>query len=181
MAKEAREVAMKSKWLVDGTRLPGASALRDAVREFSAQMRRNTDGPPGAMRGCWDGTLHSASALPGRDGSAWQFPPSTAGGLGALARFVVTEELLAAGAPVAAHRIADRQTAPPAHQSRHRGAESRFLPSIAAGELYTALGLSEPDTRSTWPVFGPGVKSARGDGASAVERWGLPGLRVPTY
>ena len=40
----------------------------------------------------------------------------------AMERYAVTEELLAAGAPVAAHWIADRQSGPNLLQLRHRGA-----------------------------------------------------------
>ena len=63
--------------------------------------------------------------------------PTEYGGHGRtyLERFVVTEELLVAGAPVAAHWIADRQIGPSLLRVRHRGAEAAFLPGIARGEV----------------------------------------------
>jgi acyl-CoA dehydrogenase len=69
-------------------------------------------------------------------------------GLSALDRYVVTEELLAAGAPVAAHWIADRQTAPSLLRYGTVQQKRRYLPAIARGECYVALGLSEPDAGS---------------------------------
>jgi alkylation response protein AidB-like acyl-CoA dehydrogenase len=63
-------------------------------------------------------------------------------------RFVVTEEMLAAGAPVAAHWIADRQTG---SQILRYGTEAQrrtILPRIAAGECFTAIGMSEPQAGS---------------------------------
>lgn len=65
-----------------------------------------------------------------------------------LERYVVVEELLAAGAPVAAHWIADRQSAP---LILHFGTEAQrraVLPGIAAGETYFCIGMSEPGSGS---------------------------------
>lgn len=66
----------------------------------------------------------------------------------ALERFVVTEELLAAGAPVAAHWIADRQTGPLLLKYGTEEQREMFLPKIARGELYFAIGMSEPNSGS---------------------------------
>lgn len=66
----------------------------------------------------------------------------------ALERFVVIEELLAAGAPVAAHWIADRQTGPMLLRYGTENQRQRFLPAIAAGDCYFAIGMSEPDSGS---------------------------------
>lgn len=65
-----------------------------------------------------------------------------------LERFVVTEELLAHGAPVAAHWIADRQMAPGILANGTEEQKRRYLPRIAAGELFFAIGMSEPDAGS---------------------------------
>ncbi|MGG1659943.1 acyl-CoA dehydrogenase family protein [Brevibacillus sp. NRS-1366] len=66
----------------------------------------------------------------------------------ALERYVVTEELLSAGAPVAAHWIADRQTGPLLLRYGTEEQRSLFLPKIARGECYFAIGLSEPNAGS---------------------------------
>ena len=70
------------------------------------------------------------------------------GGRSPLERFVVIEELLAAGAPVAAHWVADRQVAPGLLNFGTEAQKQRFLPAIARGECLFAIGLSEPDTGS---------------------------------
>ncbi|MEO0683442.1 MAG: acyl-CoA dehydrogenase family protein, partial [Pseudomonadota bacterium] len=65
-----------------------------------------------------------------------------------LHRHVVTEELLAAGAPVAAHWVADRQSG--GHILKY-GTEAQkldILPRIAAGTCFFAIGMSEPQAGS---------------------------------
>src|SRR5258705_12931363 len=66
----------------------------------------------------------------------------------ALERFAVTEELLAGGAPVAGHWVADRQTAPSILHFGNEEQRQRFLPLIARGECSFAIGMSEPDAGS---------------------------------
>lgn len=63
-------------------------------------------------------------------------------------RFVVTEELLAAGAPVAAHWGTERQVGPQFLRFGSDYLKDRFLPLFAAGSCYFAAGMSEPDTGS---------------------------------
>ncbi len=80
-------------------------------------------------------------------GMTW---PKRYGGHGrsALERYVVTEELLAAGAPVAAHWVADRQTGPLLLRYGTEEQKETFLPEMARGEHYFAIGMSEPDAGS---------------------------------
>jgi len=94
-------------------------------------------------------------------------------GKSALDRYVVTEELLAAGAPVSAHWIADRQTAPSLLRYGTEQQKQRYLPSIARGECYVALGLSEPDAGSDLA----GVRTRAGRVAGG---WELTGTKVWT-
>ena len=63
-------------------------------------------------------------------------------------RFVVIEELLAAGAPVSAHWIADRQVGPAILRYGTEEQRQRFLPEIAAGRCWFSIGMSEPDSGS---------------------------------
>jgi acyl-CoA dehydrogenase len=69
-------------------------------------------------------------------------------GLGALERHAVIEELLAAGAPVAAHWIADRQTGPLLLRLGTDEQKRELLPRVARGECYFCIGMSEPDSGS---------------------------------
>jgi hypothetical protein len=66
----------------------------------------------------------------------------------AIDRYVITEELLAAGSPVAAHWIADRQTGPLLLRYGTEHQKEFFLPRIAKGDCYFAIGLSEPNAGS---------------------------------
>ncbi|QRG70165.1 acyl-CoA dehydrogenase family protein [Brevibacillus choshinensis] len=66
----------------------------------------------------------------------------------ALERYAVIEELLAAGAPVAGHWIADRQTGPLLLRYGTEEQREHFLPRIAKGQCYFAIGLSEPNAGS---------------------------------
>ena len=65
----------------------------------------------------------------------------------ALERYVVLEEMLAAGAPVGHHWIADRQSGP---NILRNGTEEQRRDSaeIAAGECSFCIGMSEPDSGS---------------------------------
>jgi alkylation response protein AidB-like acyl-CoA dehydrogenase len=66
----------------------------------------------------------------------------------AMERYAVTEELLAAGAPVAAHWIADRQSGPNLLTYGTEEQRQEILPRIAAGECFFVIGMSEPDSGS---------------------------------
>lgn len=66
----------------------------------------------------------------------------------AVQRFVVTEELLAAQAPVGAHWLADRQVAPSILAVGTEEQRCTFLPPIVRGECYFSIGLSEPEAGS---------------------------------
>src|SRR5438067_3820363 len=92
-------------------------------------------------------------------------------GCSALERYVVVEELLAAGAPVAAHWITDRQVGPMLLRYGTESQRERFLPGIARGEVYFAIGMSEPDSGSD--LASVRSSAVRGDGG-----WRLTGSKV---
>ncbi|GAA2736642.1 acyl-CoA dehydrogenase family protein [Actinocorallia aurantiaca] len=70
------------------------------------------------------------------------------GGRSFVERFAVTEELLAAGAPVSAHWVADRQVAPSLLRHGTDEQRARFLPPITRAEEFWAIGMSEPGSGS---------------------------------
>ena len=70
------------------------------------------------------------------------------GGRSIFARFVVVEELLRAGAPVAAHWIADRQSALQILKFGTPEQAKFFLPLICRGEAFFCIGMSEPGSGS---------------------------------
>lgn len=63
-------------------------------------------------------------------------------------RYILTEEFLAVGAPVAAHWFADRQTGPLLMRFGTEEQREFFLPKIVKGECYFGIGLSEPNSGS---------------------------------
>jgi acyl-CoA dehydrogenase len=127
---------------------PECTVLRAEVRKFIAGE---------LAAGLWvpnsDFGSHRSAAFSRRLGArGWigmTWPKRYGGGeRSMLERYVVTEELLAAGAPVGAHWIADRQSAP--LLLRYGSEEQRlaFLPGIARGEIFFCIGMSEPDSGS---------------------------------
>jgi acyl-CoA dehydrogenase len=70
------------------------------------------------------------------------------GGRTPIERYAVTEELLAAGAPVAAHWFADRQVGPQLLRFGTDEQRRRYLPAMARAECLFAIGMSEPDAGS---------------------------------
>jgi alkylation response protein AidB-like acyl-CoA dehydrogenase len=130
--------------------LPAAcDELRSDVRTFvDGAIAENRFVPsPDAWLTGWDADFSRALAERGWLGMT--IPPEYGGhGRSALERYVVIEELLAAGAPIAAHWFADRQIAPAllAHGTEEQ--RRRYLPAIAQGECFFALGMSEPDAGS---------------------------------
>jgi len=122
--------------------------LRREVREFLARERSNgslTRSSHGWARN--DADFSRRLGERGWIGMTW---PKRYGGheRPALERYVVTEELLAGGAPIRYHWTADRQTGPLILEFGTEEQRMRFLPEIAAGRCCIAIGLSEPDSGS---------------------------------
>ncbi|WP_236792123.1 acyl-CoA dehydrogenase family protein [Amycolatopsis sp. GM8] len=90
------------------------------------------------------------SADLGARGLIGMYLPAEYGGSGktAVDRLVVAEELLARGAPVGYHWIADRQMGPSILANGTDAQRGEFLPRIASGELSFSIGMSEPDAGS---------------------------------
>ena len=90
----------------------GAGELRAEVRAFLREHMREIG--PAKLANSWnvvDRTFSRALGGAGFIGMVW---PKQYGGheRSALERYIVLEELLAAGAPVGGHWVADRQTGP---------------------------------------------------------------------
>jgi alkylation response protein AidB-like acyl-CoA dehydrogenase len=129
--------------------LTGTSALAHEVRAFLAEQLASGAFEPRCDS--WlSGWSRPFSRELGRRGWVGMTIPESEGGPGrtALERFVVVQELLAAGAPVAAHWVAERQTAPGLLRYGTAEQRRRYLPAIARGELSAAIGMSEPDAGS---------------------------------
>ncbi len=152
---------------------PAEEELRQEVRDFVAKEL-----PRGSYRpGLGMNAVHSPEFSRKLAERSWigMAVPSEYGGHGRspVDRFIVVEELLAAGAPVAAHWVADRQTAPTLLAFGTETQRRRFLPSIVAGECYFSIGMSEPDAGSDLAAVR--TVAQRVDGG-----WSLSGTKIWT-
>jgi Acyl-CoA dehydrogenase, N-terminal domain/Acyl-CoA dehydrogenase, middle domain len=127
---------------------PGAPALRAELRAFLAEAGR--DWPPRIRAYSWMAFDRAFSREVGKRGWIGMTWPKQYGGgeRTALERYVVLEEMLAVGAPVAAHWIGDRQSGPLILRLGTEEQRREFLPRIVSGEMAFAIGLSEPDSGS---------------------------------
>jgi alkylation response protein AidB-like acyl-CoA dehydrogenase len=98
----------------------------------------------------WSGFSREFSRKMGEAGLLGLTLPKEYGGQGrgAFARFVVVEELLRVGAPVAAHWIGDRQSAPLILNFGNEEQRRFYIPRICSGELVFCIGMSEPGSGS---------------------------------
>ena len=127
---------------------PPATALRTRLRDFLAEAGR--DWTPEIRARSWMGFSREFSRAVGREGWIGMGWSRDYGGheRSAMERLAVLEEMLAAGAPVGAHWIGDRQSAPLILRLGTEEQRRTLLPGIARGELAFCIGLSEPDSGS---------------------------------
>lgn len=127
---------------------PDDEAMRAKVRSFLQEHM--PDVPADVRARSWQGFDADFSRALGREGLIGLTLPTEFGGQGrgTFSRFVVLEELLAAGAPVAAHWIADRQSAPLLLRFGSEEQRRRYIPGICRGETYFCIGMSEPGAGS---------------------------------
>jgi alkylation response protein AidB-like acyl-CoA dehydrogenase len=158
-------------------REPELVKLRFAVRDFLRSDRAEFGWVPtvDAWLGQWD---EGFSARLGAAGFLGLTIPKRYGGheLGHLHRYVVTEELIATGAPVAAHWTADRQVAPGLLAHGTEAQRERLLPQIVAGKLYSSIGMSEHSAGSDLAAVS--TRAVRADGPDGG--WLLSGTKVWT-
>lgn len=160
--------------LIEPGSLPAAcEALRDEVRAFLAVAMR--DVPPDKRNRNWSGASADFSRALGQRGWIGMTWPRRYGGheRSSLERYVVLEELLAAGAPVGAHWVADRQSGPLLMRYAPDTLAPRIVPAIARGEAFFCIGMSEPDS-------GSDLASIRTRGERHGDGWVINGRKVWT-
>ncbi|TQM02122.1 acyl-CoA dehydrogenase family protein [Pseudonocardia kunmingensis] len=146
--------------------------LRAEVRDFLAAELPPDHRPGLGMSAGHDPEFSRKLAARGWVGMA--IPPEYGGhGRSAVDRFVVIEELLAAGAPFGAHFVADRQTGPTLLHFGTEEQRQRFLPAICAGECWFSLGMSEPGS-------GSDLASVRTTATKVDGGWVVNGTKVWT-
>jgi acyl-CoA dehydrogenase len=152
---------------------PDCEALRAEVRAFLAEAM--ADVPVARRVRNWAGSnpeFTRKMAARGWIGMTW--PKRYGGGeRSSLQRYVVLEEMLAAGAPVGAHWVADRQSGPLLMRFSPDVLAPRYVPSIVRGEAFFCIGMSEPDS-------GSDLASIRTKAVRTAEGWLINGRKVWT-
>ncbi|WP_227690753.1 acyl-CoA dehydrogenase family protein [Sphingopyxis yananensis] len=139
--------------------------IADTVADMPTDKRART----------WAGHSAEFSRKLGQAGYLGLTLPKAYGGQerGPFARFVVVEELLSAGAPVAAHWIADRQSGPLIHRFGTEEQRQFYLPKICKGEALFCIGMSEPGS-------GSDLASVRTRAEKDGDHWVLNGQKIWT-
>ena len=145
---------------------PEALEARRRVREFlAAEVNTGRYVPHRCSWSSFDPEFSRRAGAAGFIGVTW---PKEYGGraLSSLVRFVITEEMLAAGAPCGAHWIADRQSGPQLLRYGSERAKRLILPRVCRGECFFGIGMSEPDSGSDLAAVR--TRAIRGDGGWLV-------------
>ena len=152
---------------------PEDEALRAPVRAFLAAHTAHL--PTERRARSWSGFDADFSRALGAQGWIGLTLPREHGGGGRslFARFVLVEELLRAGAPVAAHWIADRQSAPHILKFGTPAQAAFYLPRICRGEAFFCIGMSEPGS-------GSDLASVRTRATRTAGGWRLDGQKIWT-
>jgi hypothetical protein len=149
----------------------GAEALRQEVKQF---LIEELPPAPAAVR-CrsWVGFDAAFSRKLAARGWVGATLPRVYGGsdVTAFHRYVLVEELLAAGAPVGAHWVADRQSGPLLLKYGSSAQKDFYLPRICRGEAFFCIGMSEPDSGSD--LASVGTRATRESGG-----WRLNGNKI---
>jgi acyl-CoA dehydrogenase len=153
---------------------PSPGELRALVRELTGRWRAEGRYVPrndSWLRG-FDLEFSRELAALGLIGLTW--PVSCGGrGLPNVARLAVTEELLRAGAPVAAHWIGDRQIGPSILRHGSVRLRDEILPGIISADFVFCLGMSEPEA-------GSDLASVRTFAAAEPDGWRVSGRKIWT-
>jgi acyl-CoA dehydrogenase len=153
---------------------PECERLRDEVRAFVAEeMEAGNIKSNGATGG--DSFNRDFSRKVGAKGWLGMTWPKKYGGHERtfLERYVVTEELRVANAPVRLHFVADRQSGPILLRYAPEHVKMKVLPAICRGECCFAIGMSEPNSGSD--LFAARTKATKTDGG-----WLINGTKIWT-
>ena len=164
---------MQALHITPGHMPPECEALRQEVREFLAQEMPAYSKAARAKN--WTGKDQAFSkklAARGWIGMLW--PKAYGGGERTpLERYVLLEELLAAGAPVSFHWVADRQSGPLLIKYSPQVLAPQIVPRIVRGEVSFCIGMSEPDS-------GSDLASIRTRATKVPGGWSITGRKVWT-
>ncbi|SED63420.1 Acyl-CoA dehydrogenase [Pseudomonas mohnii] len=165
---------MTSTFSFKPLQLPAAlEPLRQEVRSFLQDSASQWSG--WKIGHSWTGFDREFSLEVGRRGWIGMTWPKAYGGheRSGLERYVVVEEMLAAGAPLGAHWFGDRQSGPLLLRLGSEEQRRRFIPLIVKGQASFCIGLSEPDS-------GSDLASLRSRATRVDGGWRLNGRKVWT-
>ncbi len=157
----------------DAIRLPEAClTLRQQVRAFIAEEIAAGTFNPHAGDDGYSAEFSRKLGARGWIGMTW--PKQYGGGERSfLERYVVTEELRVANAPVRLHFVADRQSGPVILRYGSEQLKAEVLPRICRGEVCFAIGMSEPNSGSD--LFAAKTKATKTTGG-----WLINGSKIWT-
>jgi alkylation response protein AidB-like acyl-CoA dehydrogenase len=166
---------MSTELEFDPIRLPPeCQALRRQVRAFLAEeIEAGTFNPHEAGNdAAFSEEFSRKVGAKGWIGMTW--PKKYGGGERSfLERYVVTEELRVANAPVRLHFVADRQSGPMILRYGSERTKAEVLPRICRGEVCFAIGMSEPNSGSD--LFAAKTRATKTKGG-----WLINGTKVWT-
>jgi len=159
---------------LDFTPVPSEElAFRGQIRSFLQETL--VDYPYHQRARSWMGSSAEFSRKLGAKGWLGLTVPEEYGGAGKgfFSRFILAEELLASGAPVASHWIADRQSAPLLLRYGTEAQRQQYIPKICRGESFFCIGMSEPNS-------GSDLASIRTRAIANDQGWLLNGSKIWT-
>jgi alkylation response protein AidB-like acyl-CoA dehydrogenase len=154
---------------------PELDALASEARALAAEWSAKRPFPEDSWIVGHDEQLAKELASRGWIGMTWPVEEG-GGGRSPLERFVVYEELIAGGAPIAAIWFADRQMGPSLLQFGTPEQRRQWLPGILSGSSMWCIGMSEPDNGSD--VAGLRTRAVPADDGSGD--WIVSGQKVWT-
>lgn len=170
-----KRLGVEEKLRFPAVEMPGAARkLRAEVRRFLRSELEAGSFSPACDSWFSEYSPEFSRKLGERGWLGMTWPGHYGGGeCSAIERFVVTEELLAAGAPVTAHWVADRQSGPSILRYGTEEQKQRFLPAIARGECFFSIGMSEPES-------GSDLASVKTYAEPTDEGWRVTGTKIWT-
>jgi alkylation response protein AidB-like acyl-CoA dehydrogenase len=126
---------------------PEQIALREQAREAAADAVARLGRSNDSWINGYSKEFAKEMAVRGWIGMTWPIEFG-GGGRPAIDRLIVGEELIKAGAPIAAMWFADRQMGPTLITYGRPDQQAEFLPQILSGETTWCIGMSEPNAGS---------------------------------
>ena len=147
-------------------------ALRKEARDYAADAVRRFGQYNDSWINGYSEEVAGELAARGWIGLTW---PTEHGGGGrpAIDRLIIGEELIAAGAPIAAMWFADRQMGPSLIAFGRPDQQEQFLPGILRGETTWSIGMSEPEA-------GSDLASLRTTARPEGDEWVINGQKIWT-